>query len=199
LIIKLFPVFKYGVFLGEKMKEIRIHGRGGQGSVTAAELLAVAAFDDGKYSQAFPAFGVERRGAPVTAFVRLNDKPIRLRSQIYEPDYVIVQDATLVDVVNVAAGAKPDGIILINTEKSPAYFKLDTHASIKTLDATKLAMDIIGKPIVNTTLAGAFAGVSGLINPESIKNAVMERFPGKVGEKNAKAIKAAYDLMAAQR
>lgn len=100
------------------MREIRIHGRGGQGSVTATELLAVAAFEDGKYSQAFPAFGVERRGAPVMAFVRLNDKPIRLRSQIYEPDYVIVQDATLVDVVNVAAGARQDGIILINTEKN---------------------------------------------------------------------------------
>lgn len=180
------------------MKEIRIHGRGGQGSVTAAELLAVAAFEDGKYSQAFPAFGVERRGAPVTAFVRLDDKPIRLRSQIYEPDYVIVQDVTLVDVVNVAAGTKPGGFILINTEKSPESFTLDTKASIKTLDATKLAMDIIGKPIVNTILTGAFAGVSGLIRPESIKNAVMERFPGKVGEKNAAAIQAAYDLMEAQ-
>ena len=181
------------------MKEIRIHGRGGQGSVTAAELLAVAAFEDGKYSQAFPAFGVERRGAPVTAFVRLDDKPIRLRSQIYEPDYVIVQDATLVDVVDVARGTKPEGFILINTEKSPEHFKLVTKASIKTLDATKLAMDFIGKPIVNTTLIGAFAGVSGLIRPESIKNAVMERFPGKVGEKNAAAIQVAYDMMEAQR
>jgi pyruvate ferredoxin oxidoreductase gamma subunit len=183
----------------KKMKEIRIHGRGGQGSVTAAELLAVAAFEDGKYSQAFPAFGVERRGAPVTAFVRLDDKPIRLRSQIYEPDYVIVQDATLVDVVDVARGTKPEGFILINTEKSPEHFKMETKASIKTLDATKLAMDFIGKPIVNTTLIGAFAGVSGLIKPESIKNAVMERFPGKVGEKNAAAIQAAYDMMEAHR
>ncbi len=181
------------------MKEIRIHGRGGQGSVTAAELLAVAAFEDGKYSQAFPAFGVERRGAPVMAFVRLNDKPIRLRSQIYEPDYVIVQDATLVDVVDVARGAKSDGIILINTEKSPESFKIETKASIKTLDATKLAMDFIGRPIVNTTLIGAFAGVSGLIRPESIINAVMERFPGKIGEKNAKAIQEAYDLMEGKR
>lgn len=181
------------------MKEIRIHGRGGQGSVTAAELLAVAAFEDGKYTQAFPAFGVERRGAPVMAFMRLDDKPIRLRSQIYEPDYVIVQDATLVDVVNVAAGAKPDGFIIINTEKKSDFFNLDTKARVKTLDATKLAMDIIGKPIVNTILAGAFAGVSGLINPESIKKAVMERFPGKVGEKNAQAIQAAFDLMEAQR
>lgn len=181
------------------MKEIRIHGRGGQGSVTAAELLAIAAFEDGKYSQAFPAFGVERRGAPVMAFVRLGDKPIRLRSQIYEPDYVIVQDATLVDVVNVAAGVKSDGIIIINTEKKPEPFNLDTKARVKTLDATKLAMDIVGKPIVNTTLVGAFAGVSGLIKAESIKNAVVKRFPGKVGEKNAEAVQAAYDLMEAQR
>ena len=181
------------------MKEIRIHGRGGQGSVTAAELLAVAAFEDGKFSQAFPAFGVERRGAPVMAFVRLDDKPIRLRSQIYEPDYVIVQDATLVDVVDVARGAKSDGIILINTEKPPESFKLVTKATVRTLDATKLAMDYIGKPIVNTTLIGAFAGVSGLIRPESIINAVMERFPGKVGEKNAQAIQAAYALMEAKR
>jgi pyruvate ferredoxin oxidoreductase gamma subunit len=183
----------------KKMKEIRIHGRGGQGSVTAAELLAVAAFEDGKYSQAFPAFGVERRGAPVMAFVRLDDKLIRLRSQIYEPDYVIVQDATLVDVVDVAKGAKPDGIILVNTEKSPEELNLVTKASVKTLDATKLAMDFIGKPIVNTTLIGAFAGVSGLIRPQSIKNAVMERFPGKIGEKNAAAIQAAFDMMEAQR
>jgi pyruvate ferredoxin oxidoreductase gamma subunit len=183
----------------KEMKEIRIHGRGGQGSVTAAELLAMAAFEDGKFSQAFPAFGVERRGAPVMAFVRLDDKPIRLRSQIYEPDYVIVQDATLVDVVDVARGTKPEGFILINTEKSPEHFKMVTKASIKTLDATKLAMDFIGKPIVNTTLIGAFAGVSGMIKPESIKNAVMERFPGKVGENNAAAIQAAYDMMEAQR
>ncbi|MDW7726060.1 MAG: pyruvate ferredoxin oxidoreductase subunit gamma [Candidatus Methanoperedens sp.] len=177
------------------MKEIRIHGRGGQGSVTAAELLAVAAFEDGKYSQAFPAFGVERRGAPVTAFVRLSDKPVRLRSQIYEPDYVIVQDATLVDVVDVASGTKPEGIILINTEKNPGSFNIKTEAAIRTLDATKVAIDIIGKPIVNTTLIGAFAGVTGEIRPESIKKAVMERFPGKIGEKNAEAIQAAYDLI----
>lgn len=181
------------------MKEIRIHGRGGQGSVTAAELLAVAAFEDGKFSQAFPAFGVERRGAPVMAFVRLSDNPIRLRSQIYKPDYVIVQDATLVDVVDVGGGAKPGGIILINSEKDPEFFNIKTEASVKTLDATKLAMDIIGKPIVNTTLIGAFAGVTGEIRPGSIKKAVMERFPGETGEKNAEAIQTAYDLMEAKR
>jgi len=177
------------------VKEIRIHGRGGQGSVTAAELLAVAAFEDGKYSQAFPAFGVERRGAPVQAFTRISDSPIRLRSQIYEPDYVIVQDPTLLEVVEVASGTKDDGIILINSEFPPDKFELDTKANIMTVDATKIALDIIGRPIVNTVLLGAFAGTTGEINPESIKDAVKERFPGKVGEKNAVAIQKAYDII----
>jgi len=174
------------------LKQIRIHGRGGQGSVTAAELLAVAAFEDGKYSQAFPAFGVERRGAPVTAFTRIGDNPIRLRSQIYEPDYVIVQDPTLIEVVDVAAGTKPDGKILINTEFPPESFKLDTQADVMTIDATRIALDIIGRPIVNTILLGAFAGATGEIRVESIQNAVSERFPGPVGEKNSKAVLEAY-------
>ena len=177
------------------MKEIRIHGRGGQGSVTAAELLAVAAFADGRFSQAFPAFGVERRGAPVQAFTRIGDEPIRLRSQVYEPDYVIVQDATLLEVVDVAGGIKDEGIILINTEFSPGKLELDTKAKIMTVDATKVALDIIGRPIVNTVLLGAFAGATGEIKPESIENAVKERFPGKVGEKNAEAIQKAYEII----
>ncbi|MBN2488389.1 MAG: pyruvate ferredoxin oxidoreductase subunit gamma [Methanosarcinaceae archaeon] len=177
------------------MKEIRIHGRGGQGSVTAAELLAVAAFADGRFSQAFPAFGVERRGAPVQAFTRIGDEPIRLRSQVYEPDYVIVQDATLLEVVDVAGGIKDEGIILINTEFSPDKLELDTKAKIMTVDATKVALDIIGRPIVNTVLLGAFAGATGEVRPESIENAVKKRFPGKVGEKNAEAIQKAYEII----
>lgn len=177
------------------MKEIRIHGRGGQGSVTAAELLAVAAFADGRFSQAFPAFGVERRGAPVQAFTRISDEPIRLRSQIYEPDYVIVQDPTLIEVIDVASGIKDEGIILINSEFSPDTFELDTKAKIITVDATKIAFDIIGRPIVNTVLLGAFAGATGELKPESIENAVKERFPGKVGEKNAEAIQKAYEII----
>jgi pyruvate ferredoxin oxidoreductase gamma subunit len=177
------------------MKEIRIHGRGGQGSVTAAEMLSVAAFEDGKFSQAFPAFGVERRGAPVQAFTRLSDNPIRLRSQIYTPDYVIVQDATLLETVNVASGIKDDGIILINTKEKPEELKIDTKARVMTVDATKVAMDIIGLPIVNTVLLGAFAGATGEINVESIKKAVKDRFSGKVAEKNAQAIQKAYELI----
>ena len=114
------------------MRELRIHGRGGQGSVTAAELIAVAAFEGGAFAQAFPAFGVERRGAPVQAFVRFDDKIIRKRSQVYEPDYIIVQDSTLIKDVNVFQGVKKGGIVIVNTEKTPGYVvpegvKLDHH------------------------------------------------------------------------
>ena len=177
------------------MKEIRIHGRGGQGSVTAAEMLSVAAFEDGKFSQAFPAFGVERRGAPVQAFTRISDVPIRLRSQIYAPDYVIVQDATLLETVDVASGIKDDGTIIINTKETPEELKLETKARVMTVDATKVAMEIIGRPIVNTVLLGAFAGATGEVNVDSIRKAIKERFSGKVGEKNAEAIQKAYDLI----
>ncbi len=175
------------------MKEIRIHGRGGQGSVTAAELLAIAAFEDGLYSQAFPSFGVERRGAPVMAFVRLSDHTIRLRSQIYDPDYVIVQDSTLIEAVDVAGGLKADGMIIVNTEHKPEDLNLETEAAVRTIDATKIALDIIGKPIMNTVMLGAFAGASGEVTANSIKNAVRNRFPGTVGEKNADAVQDAYD------
>lgn len=177
------------------MKEIRIHGRGGQGSVTAAELIAVAAFEDGKWSQAFPYFGTERRGAPVTAFARISDEKIRVRSQIYEPDYVIVQDASLLPGVDVAGGMKEDGLIIVNTEKAPEALKLNTRAKVRTIDATSLAIDIIGKPIVNTALLGAFAGATGQIRLESVNKAIRDRFPGKVGEKNVEAVKKAYELM----
>jgi len=177
------------------MKEIRIHGRGGQGSVTAAEMISIAAFEDGKFSQAFPAFGVERRGAPVQAFTRISDSPIRLRSQIYTPDYVIVQDATLLETVDVASGIKDDGVIIVNTTEKPESLKLDTKARVMTVAATKVAMDIIGFPIVNTVLLGAFAGATGEINVESIKKAVKGRFSGKVAEKNAQAIQKAYELI----
>lgn len=177
------------------MKEIRIHGRGGQGSVTAAELIAVSAFEDGKWSQAFPYFGTERRGAPVTAFARISDSKIRIRSQIYEPDFVIVQDPSLIGVVDVASGIKDDGLILINSEKKPADLKLVTNARVKTIDATALALEVIGMPIVNTALLGAFAGATGMIRLDSINKSIKARFPGKVGEKNVEAVKRAYGIM----
>ena len=175
------------------MKEIRLHGRGGQGSVTAAEMIAVAAFEDKRFSQAFPAFGVERRGAPVMAFARIADKPIRIRSQIYEPDYVIVQDVTLLDVVNVASGLKSDGKIIINTDRPRDVLKLDTKAEVITIDATKIAMEILGRPIVNTTMLGAFCGASKEIGLESLNKAISDRFKGELGRKNLLAIKTAYE------
>ena len=177
------------------MKEIRIHGRGGQGSVTAAELIAVAAFEDGKWSQAFPYFGTERRGAPVTAFARISDRKIRVRSQVYEPDYVIVQDPSLLSVVDVASGMKKDGLVLVNSEKDPSALKLNTPARVKTIDATTLAIEIIGVPIVNTALLGAFAGATGQIRLESVNKAIKGRFPGKIGDKNVEAVKRAFELM----
>jgi len=177
------------------LKEIRIHGRGGQGSVTAAELIAVAAFEDGKWSQAFPYFGTERRGAPVTAFARIADKKIRVRSQIYEPDYVIVQDPSLLSVVDVASGIKKDGLVIVNSEKPAEELKMDTPAAVRTIDATTLAIQIIGVPIVNTALLGAFAGATGQIRLESVNKAIRDRFPGKVGEKNVEAVKKAFELM----
>lgn len=175
------------------MKEIRLHGRGGQGSVTAAELIAVAAFEDKRFSQAFPAFGVERRGAPVMAFARIADRPIRIRSQIYEPDYVVVQDVTLLDVVDVASGLKADGKIIINTDRPKEKLNLKTQAEIVTIDATKIAMEVLGRPIVNTTMLGAFCGATREVGLESLNKAISERFKGDLGKKNLAAIKTAYE------
>jgi len=176
------------------VRELRIHGRGGQGSVTAAELIAVAAFEDGVYSQAFPAFGVERRGAPVQAFVRFNDEKIRLRSQVYEPDYIIVQDSSLIRDVDVFAGLKKGGIAIVNTERSiPAA--VPEGVRLITIDATGIALEKLGVPITNTTLIGAFAAATGEIAPPAIRKALMRRFPGKLGEKNVAAAEYAYNLV----
>jgi len=180
------------------MIEIRIHGRGGQGSVTAAELLAVAAFDDGREAQAFPAFGVERRGAPVQAFCRISDEPIRRRNQITNPDYVIVQDPTLLETVDVLAGLKSDGTVLINTEHQPKDLGLDTKARVVTCPATQIALEELGRPIMNTAIMGAFSGVSGAISFDAIERSIRHRFGEELGEKNVRAARRAYDLMKEQ-
>jgi pyruvate ferredoxin oxidoreductase gamma subunit len=161
--------------------------------VTAAELIAIAAFEDKRFSQAFPAFGVERRGAPVMAFVRIADSPIRIRSQVYEPDYVIVQDVTLLEVVNVASGLKADGKVIINTDKPKDDLKLQTKAQIICIDATNIAMEILGRPIVNTIMLGAFCKATGEVSLESVNDAISERFKGELGKKNLQAIKTAYE------
>ena len=172
--------------------QIRFHGRGGQGSVTAAELLAVAAFYDGNFSQAFPNFGVERRGAPVEAFCRLSNKEIRLREQVQNPDYLIVQDSTLLNDRDVILkGTQKVKGVLINTENSdwPGI------KNVMTVPATKIALEKIGKPFINTALLGAFSAMSGLVTLESLKKAVSERFSGKVAEGNLAAMEEAYNYV----
>ncbi len=171
------------------MHEIRIHGRGGQGAVTAAELLAKAAFYDGKYSQAFPFFGVERRGAPVQAFCRIDGSFIRIRQNVYEPDYVMVLDSTLLDVVDVFEGLKKNGIVIINTTKDIQ------RKNVHCIDASSIALETLKMPIVNTVMLGAFSRVSKLISIESIKKAISEQFAskGELAEKNLSAVAKAYE------
>jgi pyruvate ferredoxin oxidoreductase gamma subunit len=173
-----------------KINQVRLHGRGGQGTVTAAELMAVAAFYDGQFSQAFPNFGVERRGAPVMAYCRIADQEIRLREQIQIPDFVIVQDSTLINDESVSKGLKASTYILINTE-IPDWPDLKSK-NVFTVPATKIAIDKIGKPFINTAVLGAFAAMSKLITLESLIKAIEERFPPALAKTNIEAMEAAY-------
>lgn len=160
------------------MIQIRLHGRGGQGTVTAAELLATSAFYDGKHVQAFPNFGVERRGAPVEAYARISNQPIRIREQIYEPDFIIIQDATLITAGStILGGINPDVTVLINSEKEN-WPEINTK-KVYNIPATKIALEIIGKPFINTALIGAFGAISGLISKESLEKAIREKFSSK--------------------
>lgn len=177
------------------LKEIRIHGRGGQGVVTAAELLARAAFEDKKFSQAFPFFGSERMGSPVVAFARISDEKIYLKSQILTPDYVIVQDPTIIGIVDVFKGIKSDGIVLINTEESAESFSPSSKATIKTVPATKIALEILGRPIPNTIMLGAFAGATAEISLEAVKKSIQKRFSGELVQKNIQAVEKVYQMM----
>lgn len=177
------------------LKEIKIYGRGGQGGVTAAELLAHAAFIEGKWVQAFPFFGAERRGAPVKAFARISDKPIFVHSQIYNPDYVIVLDPIIYNFVDVTEGLKKNGIIIMNTTKKPDDIKLDGWR-IATVDATGIALElnllVTGLPVVNTAIIGAFAKATGEIKLQSILKVIKETWSGAAGEKNAAAAELAF-------
>ncbi len=181
------------------MKEIRIHGRGGQGSVTMASILALSFFDDGNYCQAFPSFGSERTGAPVQAFARFSDKPIRTRHQIYDPDYVIVQDITLLKSVPVYKGLKDDGKILINSETDIKDVLNELgglqEKNVVMFPALKIAMKILKKPIVNTILLGAFSAISGDVGIDSVKKEIENRFGSKLGKMNAEAAQIAYNYI----
>lgn len=175
------------------MKEVRFHGRGGQGAVTSAELVAQAAIKGNMYAQAFPSFGPERRGAPVQAFLRVSDSPIKLRAKVYHPDYVVILDSTLIGVVNPADGLKSEGIVVINSNKSPYELKsIFPGYRIACVDASKIAKEELGVPITNTTMLGALIKASGIVDIAYLEEPVMERF-GVVAQKNINAYKRAYE------
>lgn len=176
------------------MQEIRFHGRGGQGAVTSAELIAIAAINKGQSAQAFPSFGPERRGAPVVAFCRVDDKKIHIRAKVYDPDVVIVLDPGLLTLLDPTEGMKEGGFLIINTKKTPEEFAESVNPGIRiaTVDADKIAFEELGRVIVNTTLIGAFIKATGIISIEDIKEPLLERFGAKLGAKNMKALERAY-------
>ncbi|MFA4942661.1 MAG: 2-oxoacid:acceptor oxidoreductase family protein [Patescibacteria group bacterium] len=191
------------------MIQIRIHGRGGQGVVTAAELIAIAGFKEGLYAQALPSFGVERSGAPIQAFARLDQNEIIIREHIYQPNFIIIQDSSLLSAVDVLFGADKKTIIIINTSKSPTETLTNIKAQkiqsfipnvsqIKTIDATKIALEILGKNLMNTVILGSFAKLSGHISLKSLNLAIADKFLQKGPEmisKNQQAADRAYQTL----
>lgn len=181
------------------MLQIRFHGRGGQGVVTASEMLSVAAFLEGRHAAAFPSFGSERMGAPVMAFCRIDDKEIRLREPVLDPDVLIVQDPTLFRVMNVFEGLKPDGYLLINSSKSLAELGLTNAAGklpkghICLVPASEIALEHVGRPLPNAAMLGSFAALTNAVKLDSVTAAIREAFAGKIGESNVAAAQAAYD------
>jgi pyruvate ferredoxin oxidoreductase gamma subunit len=181
------------------MFQVRIHGRGGQGVVSAAELLAVAAFREGRHAQAFPSFGSERTGAPVVAFCRIDDREIRLREPVARPDALIIQDATLLHQVEVFSGVPADAYILINSTHSFTELGLDEFVRghdarrLATVPATVLAMKHVGRAVPNVPLLGGFAAISGLLHLESVIAAIREKFPPKIADPNIAAATEAYE------
>lgn len=178
------------------MVEIRFHGRGGQGTITASRILASAFFERGKSVQAFPAFGAERRGAPVTAFVRVDDQEIKLRCNIYHPDHIIVLDPTLIKTIDVIASLKDGAWVLVNSDKGPGHYRFPARFRVATVDANSIAVrHNLGSrtfPIVNTAILGAFARITGLVELDAILKAIKEALPDDIGTNEA-AVKEAYD------
>lgn len=176
------------------MIEVRWHGRGGQGAVTSVEILALAAIAEGKYAQGFPAFGPERRGAPVMAFNRVSETPIKIRSGIYEPDVVTVLDPSLMTLVPVLDGLKSGGLLIVNTTKPEGEIReiLRYKGRLATVDATHIAREELGIPIANTTMLGAILKATDVLRFESLLSPIEERF-GRIAGKNINALKRAYD------
>ena len=185
------------------MFQVRIHGRGGQGVVTGAELLSVAAFLEGRHAQAFPSFGSERTGAPVVAFCRIADREIRLREPVLEPDCLIVQDPTLFRVVDVFAGLKPGGFLIVNSNRRLADLGIDSVAArlpmghAVTVPASEIAQRHIGRPLPNAALLGAFAALTELVRAHSVHEAIAEAFAGRIGTANIAAAQEAFAAVVA--
>ncbi len=177
------------------MIEIRFHGRGGQGTVVASKILADALAKEGNYVQAYPEFGVERRGAPVYAFIRIDNKPIYDKSRIYTPDHVVVVDPTLVEAIDVTEGLKPGGLVIINSDRRPEDFKFPDRYRVTTINATEIAvkhkLGTLAAPIVNTAIIGAVIKILGLCRIESLVEAIREGMPIKP-EDNVRAAEEAY-------
>ncbi len=180
------------------MFQVRIHGRGGQGVVTAAEVLSVAAFTQGRQAQAFPSFGSERMGAPVVSFCRMDDRPIRTREPVMEPDALIVQDVSLIHQVDLFAGLSTEGYVLLNTSRSFGTLGLDSLRDrfrgdrLLTCPATEFALEHLGRPLPNAALLGAFSALTGEVSLESVETAIRLHYPGAVGDRNAAAAAAAH-------
>ena len=181
------------------MFQIRIHGRGGQGVVSAAEMLSIAAFEEGRHAQAVPSFGSERMGAPVVAYVRIDDKPIQLREPVLDPDLLIVQDPTLFHAIDLFTGLRDDGWVLINTSRPVEALHIDEAIErlpaghVVTVAATELAQKYLGRPTPNTVLLGALAAMSPEIEIDAVYSAIRKKFSGEVGEANVIAARAAHD------
>jgi len=182
------------------MKEISIHGRGGQGSLVLAQFLAIAALEDGKYGQAFPFLGGggERRGKPIVAFCRLSEEPIRVRSRVSQADYGILQDATILSEVDIVQGLKAGGMGLVNTHRMAGELGLSGDFRVFAFSAEELARKILGRPIMNTALLGAFAAMTRELSLEAMLKAVRSKFPGELGEKNAEVVRQSYYMVAGE-
>lgn len=190
--------------MSERIWEIRWHGRGGQGAVTAATLLARAAMYSGfKGTQAFPFFGAERRGAPIKAFTRISRSPVLVHSQIYNPDVIIVLDSTLIRITNVLEGAKENAFLIVNTSKKPSEMEVEGNFNVCTVDATGIALKheliVAGQPVVNTSILGAFSRATGLVDMKNIGRAILEGWKGDAGKRNLMAAEEAYEKVSLAR
>lgn len=181
--------------------QIRIHGRGGQGVVTGAEMLSIAAFEQGRHAQAFPSFGSERTGAPVVAFCRIADREIRLREPVMAPDALIIQDPTLLHQVDLFQGLNPDGYVLINSMRSfdelgvGDFVRRFRHERLANVPASEIAQRHVGRPLPNAALLGGFAAISGLITLDAVAHAIRDKFAGRVAEGNVAAAEEAFDFV----